>query len=212
MIAHLRGTLLYSEGNKVVIDVGGVGYVALVTASALSLVGREGEPISVHTFLHVREDIFALYGFSTRQELAAFELLIGVTGVGPKVALAILSAMDSGSLAHAVSVGDTKTLVKAPGLGPKTAQRLVLELRDKMAHLAVGPVGASGTSANLAKLSRTSAERFEDDIVEALVALGYTRKDAERASRSVAESADPSAMPSTADGLKKALNLLTGNG
>lgn len=210
MIGYLRGNVLYSEGNRVVVDVGGVGYVAHLTASALSLVGDEGSPVAIYTHTYVRDDIFALYGFSTRQEMAAFELLLSVSGVGPKVALAILSAMDAGSLAHAISVGDTRTLVKAPGLGPKTAQRLVLELRDKMAPLAVDfsrtPVGVP-----TARKPRTTMEQFETDLLEALVSLGYSRKDAERVSHQVADAADSSAMPTTATGLKTALNILTGN-
>jgi Holliday junction DNA helicase RuvA len=174
-------------------------------------VGAEGSDISLHTHLQVREDDLSLYGFSSRQELSAFELLLSVSGVGPKVGLAILSAMDAGSLAHAVSIGDTRTLVKAPGLGPKTAQRLVLELKDKMAPLAYEYVSQNGKGTIPPIPTRTTLEQFEDDILEALVSLGYNRKDAERAARYVSEN-KAGEITSTAQGVKAALNVLTGNG
>jgi Holliday junction DNA helicase RuvA len=209
LIGRLRGQLAHVEGNTVIVDVGGVGYRAMVPVSALTELGGIDSPVTLHTHTYVREDELSLYGFTTPEQLKAFGILISVTGVGPKVALAILSGMDVGSLAHAVSVGDTRTLIKAPGLGPKTAQRLVLELKDKMAALVIaGPRGTTPTRGAAPVLS--SPDQLKADIIDALVGLGYNRKDAERAADRVESETEGEPLTS-AQALKEALNVLTGN-
>jgi holliday junction DNA helicase RuvA len=208
MIARLNGTLAYSEGNVLIVDVGGVGYRVTVPVSVLSDIGSVGSPAVLFTHTYVREDDLSLYGFSTHEQLKAFEILIGVSGVGPKVAMGVLSAIDVGSLAHAVSIGDTRTLIKIPGLGLKTAQRLVLELRDKMANLSF-TTRAAGQSPKPDQTPVAPAEQFLSDIVDALVGLGYNRKDSERAADVVIR--ESATELSSANALREALNVLTGN-
>ena len=207
MIARLSGTLALMEGNLLIVDVAGVGYRVMTPVGSLGEIGAVGAPVTLFTHMSVREDDISLYGFTTHEQLKAFEILIGVTGIGPKVAMAILSSLDVGSLAHAVTIGDTRTLSKAPGLGPKTAQRLVLELRDKFGGLAAS---APGTAPKAGQRAVPPAEQFTADIVDALVGLGYNRKDAERAADRVIGESEGETL-STATVLKEALNVLTGN-
>ena len=213
MIRRLNGTLALAEGNVLIVDVNGVGYQVTVPFNVLSDLGGDNSPIMLFTHLVVREDELSLYGFSEHDQLKAFELLISVTGVGPKVALAILSAMDVGSLAHAISVGDTRSLAKAPGLGPKTAQRLALELAGKMDTLALAAreAQAAETTGKAKRPLVQTATQFESDIVDALVGLGYNRKDADRAAATVLADYPPSERPTSAKALREALNVLTGN-
>jgi Holliday junction DNA helicase RuvA len=208
MIARLSGSLAYSEGNILIVDVAGVGYRVTVPVSVLGELGGIGSQVVLFTHTYVREDELSLYGFSGHDQLKAFEILIGVSGIGPKVAMGVLSAIDVASLAHAVSVGDTRTLVKIPGLGPKTAQRLVLELRDKMAGLALTS-RVLGTPVKGGQPALAPAEQFQVDIVDALVGLGYSRKDSERAADIVLREAAGDI--TSANALREALNVLTGN-
>ncbi len=209
MIARLSGKIAHIEANVVIVDVNGVGYKVSAPVSSLMEIGSVGDAVVMHTHTYVREDELSLYGFTQPEQLKAFELLIGVTGIGPKVALAILSAMDAGSLAHAVSVGDTRTLVKVPGLGPKTAQRLVLELSDKMASLSFSTRAAMPVKSGQPKLN--ASDQFFADIVEGLVGLGYNRKDSERAADRVIRESEPGETLTSAKALREALNVLTGN-
>ncbi len=213
MIRRLNGTLALAEGNVLIVDVNGVGYQVTVPFNVLNDLGGDNSPITLFTHLVVREDELSLYGFSEHDQLKAFELLISVTGVGPKVALAILSAMDVGSLAHAISVGDTRSLAKAPGLGPKTAQRLALELAGKMDTLALAAreAQAAETTGKPKRQLVQTATQFESDIVDALVGLGYNRKDADRAAATVLADYPPNERPTSAKALREALNVLTGN-
>ena len=208
MIARLSGSLAHVEGTVLILDVGGVGYRVTVPVSVLSEIGNIGAPTALFTHTYVREDEIALYGFSDHDQLKAFEILIGVSGIGPKVAMAVLSAIDVPSLAQAVSVGDTRTLVRIPGLGLKTAQRLVLELRDKMAGLATAS-RAPDRRSPVGQTDRSGTEQFRADIVDALVGLGYSRKDSERAADIVIR--ESSEQLSSAGALREALNVLTGN-
>jgi Holliday junction DNA helicase RuvA len=206
MIAFLRGNLLRIEASYIILDVGGVGYKVSVPVSALTSLPPVGQPAELHIHTNVREDEIALYGFCRPEEQRVFELLIGVTGIGPKVALSILSALDVDTLSRAVASEDTKTLIRIPGLGLKTAQRLVLELREKLAAFVlerkIGPLQQPA--------QKPPIDDLFGDVVEGLVNLGYNRNDARRATeRALKESATPGSMAAM---LRAALNILTGSG
>jgi len=205
MIAHLSGTLTRMESTFVVLDVGGVGYKVSVPVSVLTTFA-EGGQAALHIHTHVRAEEMSLYGFAEANDQRVFELLLGVTGIGPKVALSILSAMDSDTLARAVVGEDTKTLVRIPGLGLKTAQRLVLELRDKMSAL----LFERKVDASQAKSARSGPEDILDDVVDGLVNLGYNRSDARKAAEAALKASEDKSNIGLA--LRGALNILTGTG
>ena len=182
MIASLRGTLLEKGPTHCVIEAGGVGYwvqVSMHTAASLPDVGREA---SLRTRQVVREDAVQLFGFADADELRLFDLLIGVNGVGPRLAVAVLSGLRPQALARAIRDEHVAALVAIPGIGRKTAERLVVELRDKLEPLVVP--GASAAPRDGAVLPRN--QRLEDGVA-ALVALGYTAAQAQEAIRRVAE-------------------------
>ena len=164
MIAQLRGRVVARRLDGVVVDVGGVGYLVQATQRALDK-ARTGEEVALDTYLHVREDALQLYGFAEPAERELFELLLSVSGVGPKVALAILSNSTPGDLRRAIALEDETRFVAIPGIGKKTAQRIVLELKEKL-----GPVEV---------ISETPAEELVAR--DALVELGYSVPEAERA-------------------------------
>jgi len=206
MFAHFRGRVARVEANVVVLDVNGVGYRIAVPVTTLTQLPKIGEEafLNIHTL--VREDEISLYGFADLADQKIFELLIGVSGIGPKVALSILSALDAATLSRAVVGEDTKTLIRIPGLGIKTAQRLVLELKEKMAKFAL----EQQMDAQFAKLLKPSEPNIADDVVEGLVNLGYNRNDARRAAdRALKELTDKTNM---GDAFRLALNILTGVG
>ena len=132
MYSYIRGTLADVEENLVVIEAGGVGYNIYTTGQTLDYLPSIGEELKLYTYLQVREDAMQLYGFLTKDDLRVFKLLLGVSGIGPKGALAILSVMSTDDLRFAVLGEDAKMIAKAPGIGSKTAQRLILELKDKL--------------------------------------------------------------------------------
>ena len=142
MFYYLNGTVAHKEANLAVIDCGGVGYACRTTTNTLSLLNL-GEKAKLYTYLNTKEDAFDLYGFSTAEELNLFRLLIGVSGVGPKAGLAILSSNTPANLAMSIITGDERALTCAPGVGKKIAQRVILELKDKLAN---GQVAAAGES------------------------------------------------------------------
>jgi len=206
MFAHFRGRVSRIDANIVVLDVGGVGYRIAVPVTTLTQLPKIGEEafLNIHTL--VREDEISLYGFSAIDDQRVFELLIGVSGIGPKVALSILSALDAETLSRAVIAEDTKSLVRIPGLGIKTAQRLVLELKDKMAKFSME---LRADQQNL-KLLRPAEPDIFEDVVEGLVNLGYNRNDARRAAdRAIKEIPDKTNM---GDAFRASLNILTGVG
>jgi len=206
MFAHFRGRVARVEANVVVLDVNGVGYRIAVPVTTLTQLPKIGEEafLNIHTL--VREDEISLYGFADLADQKIFELLIGVSGIGPKVALSILSALDAATLSRAVVGEDTKTLIRIPGLGIKTAQRLVLELKEKMAKFAL----EQQMDAQFAKLLKPSEPDIADDVVEGLVNLGYNRNDARRAAdRALKELGDKTNM---GDAFRLSLNILTGVG
>ena len=173
MIAHLRGRLLEKHPNRIVVDVAGVGYDVFVPLSTFYGLGASGADIALRVHTHVREDALALYGFATLLEQELFERLIGISGIGPKVALAVLSGIEPQELVRSIERGDLGRLTAIPGVGKKTAERIVLELKDRLPRAEVVAVAAGET------LSEASAMR--DDVLSALVNLGYHRPLAEKA-------------------------------
>lgn len=171
MIGHLRGRLAAAAPERVLVDVGGVGYqvhVSLTTYSELDRAGV-GSEVALHVHTHVREDQLALYGFWTARELELFERLIAVSGIGPRLAQVVLSGMAVDDLVAALAAGDLARLTRIPGVGKKTAERMVVELRDKLRELAREVAAPAGAAAS------------DDDLVAALENLGYKRSQAEKA-------------------------------
>jgi Holliday junction DNA helicase RuvA len=177
MIAQLTGLVVRSEGSSLVVDVNGVGYQVFVPATVLSALPAAGTKFTLITHLIVREDELTLYGFANQIEMSAFKILLGVSGVGPKVALALLSTLEVSDLARALSSSDTRAITKVPGVGPKLAQRLCLELGDKMAAFAFEQ--RTERAAAGAKTAQENAAY--EDVIEALVGFGYSRPDARKA-------------------------------
>ena len=205
MIAHLSGKLTRMESTFIVLDVGGVGYKVSVPVSVLTTFA-EGGQAALHIHMHVRAEEISLYGFAEANDQRVFELLLSVTGIGPKVALSILSAMDSDTLARAVVGEDTKTLVRIPGLGLKTAQRLVLELKDKMSAL----LFERKVDQSQVKSARPEPGDIVDDVVDGLVNLGYNRNDARKAAEAALKASEDKTNIGLA--LRASLNILTGTG
>ncbi len=172
MIARLSGTLLEKTPNRLVIDVAGVGYDVQVPLSTFYGIGDAGAPVELRIHTHVREDVIALYGFASVLEQNLFERLISISGIGPKLALAVLSGIDTTELVRAIRTQDVARLTKIPGIGKKTAERIGLELKDRLPHGVPGapePVRPSGT------------DERRDDLLSALTNLGYQRAAAEKA-------------------------------
>ena len=173
MYYSIKGTVLLTEANLVVIEAGGVGYQIHTSYPSARMV-RPGETARLYTHLQVREDAMDLYGFTTKQEKECFQLLIGISGVGPKAALAILSSVTPDQLALAVMAQDEKALTVAQGVGKKLAQRILLELKDKLAGSLDTPSG--NVSSGVVAMPAAGSEK--DDAIAALVQLGYSRGDA----------------------------------
>jgi holliday junction DNA helicase RuvA len=211
MISSVRGQVLSVSLDHAVIEVGGVGLAVRTTPATLAGL-RRGEQARLATTLVVREDSLTLFGFASDEAKELFELVQSVSGVGPKIALALLAVLDPEQLRRALSSGDTMTLTRAPGIGKKGAERLVLELRDK-----VGTGGTVGGSTATAMATAGSGAPgglvWRSQISEALVGLGFTAKQADDATAAVAADADD---PAVADGdvgvlLRRALGLLGRN-
>jgi Holliday junction DNA helicase RuvA len=178
MIAHVRGPVVSSTPESVVVDVAGVGYRCLVPTSTRSRLPGPGHEVLLHTSLQVREDSMTLFGFLTREEFDLFELLLRVDGIGPKVALGVLSASAPESVRRAIAFEDITALCRVPGIGKKTAQRLVLELKDKVG--AIGTGVAMGGDPGAAGASSVAGD-VHSEAMEALGALGYSRAEAAEA-------------------------------
>lgn len=197
MIAFVRGTAVDMTENSVIVEAGGIGYEIYMTGTDLSRI-HMGEEVKIHTYFNVREDAMQLYGFRSKDDLQMFKLLLGVNGVGPKAALGVLAGITADELRFAILSDDVKTLSKAPGIGKKTAQKLILELKDKMKlEDAFELKLAHEQEKAVAGLGEISDGRQE--AVEALVALGYSSTDALRAVRKVTDVA-----PDDVEGLLKA--------
>lgn len=172
MIYNVRGTLTYTDINYAVVECGGVGFKCFVSMTTLKELPPLGKEANLYTYLAVREDAMDLFGFATQQELDAFKLLITVSGVGPKAAMAVLSVLPPDRLSIAVSSGDVKSIQSAQGVGKKTAERIVLELKDKM--LGIAPSNAAAVQSIQAVASNSDAQ----EAVEVLVSLGFNQSDA----------------------------------
>jgi Holliday junction DNA helicase RuvA len=170
MIAHLRGTLLAKHPNQAIVETHGVGYDVVITVPTFSELPAAGVEVALHIHTHVREDALSLYGFLRLAEKHLFEKLLTVSGIGPKLAITILSGMPADEMVGAIRGNDIARLTRIPGIGKKTAERMVLELRDKLP----APTGA-------AEASMTAASPMEEDVLSALVNLGYQRVAAEKA-------------------------------
>lgn len=183
MIAHLRGTLLEKHPHSVIVDVSGVGYEVLIPVSAYSSLPETGAEVRLHIHTHVREDALLLFGFLSAADKSLFEKLITVSGVGPKLAITTLGGLTAPDLAAAIRSGSLETLTRIPGVGKKTAERLVLELRDKLELL---PGASKAAAAPKSAFSET-----EEDVISALANFGASRASAEAAlakARSATES------------------------
>jgi Holliday junction DNA helicase RuvA len=189
VIASLRGTLAGKEGGLCVVEAGGVGYLVQVSSHTAAALPERDEPVFLHTHQVVREDALMLFGFAELQERRLFELLITVSGIGPKVALAVLSGLKPPSLARAIRDENIAVLVAIPGVGRKTAERLVVELRDRLDVLAAAGASASPTGPEPATGVLPRSERYED-AVAALVHLGYSASQAQEAVRRVSGGED----------------------
>ncbi|MBI2842546.1 MAG: Holliday junction branch migration protein RuvA [Armatimonadetes bacterium] len=199
MIAHVIGELSVVEADHVVIDVGGIGYKVYAPLSVIAELPKPGAKLKLFTYTHVKEDAITLYGFADTEQQNTFELLLTVTGVGPKVALNILSVLPVESIVEAISRDDYLSLNRVPGVGNKMAQRIVLELKEKMATLAW---------VERAKKAAAPAEHaVVQDVVEGLVALGYDRQAARRAAEQAISSATDK--KDTSEVLRLALKRLT---
>jgi Holliday junction DNA helicase RuvA len=174
MIAFLRGRVHDKQPNRVIVDVGGIGYDVHVPLSTFYNLGDEGAEVSLRVHTHVREDALQLYGFLTELERQVFERLIAISGIGPKLAIVVLSGMEPRELVTAVQRADVARLTTIPGIGKKTAERIVLELKDRLTQIAVP--AAPGAAA-----PESSADQLRFDLLSALLNLGYHRQQAEKA-------------------------------
>jgi holliday junction DNA helicase RuvA len=197
VIASLRGNILEKHPNRIVVDVNGVGYEVFVPLSTFYGLGDAGSAIAVRIHTHVRDDALLLYGFATLLEQELFERLISVSGIGPKVALAVLSGIEPLDLIRAIERGDLARLTAIPGVGKKTAERIVLELKDRLPRPQAVAI-AAGEAASDDRIVR-------DEVVSALVNLGYHRPLAEKAADAALKTIGPSSDRGFERTLKQAL-------
>ena len=197
MIAHLRGSILEKHPNRIVIDVNGVGYDVFVPLSTFYGLGDPGAGIALRIHTHVREEAFVLYGFATLLEQELFERLIGVSGIGPKLALAVLSGIEPQDFIRAIERGDLARLTAIPGVGKKTSERIVLELKDRL------PRGQVADA--LGGVEAAAGPALRGDVVSALVNLGYHRPLAEKAAEAAIKTIGSGADAGFERALKQAL-------
>jgi Holliday junction DNA helicase RuvA len=200
MTASLRGTLVDKTPNRLIVDVAGVGYDVQVPLSTFYVIGEAGSTVSLRIHTHVREDALALFGFASAIELDLFERLIAISGIGPKLALAVLSGIEPADLIKAIRLQDVARLTAIPGIGKKTAERIGLEMKDRLpaAVLPAGPSPGRGTA----------AEQLRDDLLSALMNLGYQRQAAEKA---IGKALDATPGAGFEDALKATLRQLMKN-
>ncbi len=172
MFYYLKGRAEVIDLTSAVVDCGGVGYLVYTTTSTLGKISASGGEMTLYTYVSVREDAFEIYGFADKGELAAFKLLIGVSGIGPKAGLSILSTLSPKNLSAAIMAGDAKSISRAPGVGAKTAARVILELKDKIAkEPEIDTSDVQGVPTFINDESRAK----QGDVADTLLALGYTR-------------------------------------
>lgn len=196
MISFIKGELNYIGNNFIILETGNIGYEIMVPQSVIVDLPKVGEEAKIHTYMYVREDAINLYGFITRDDLEIFKLLITVSGIGPKGAIGILSGLSTDELKYAILADDVKTITKAPGIGHKTAQKLIIELRDKLTIEEV-------FSQDKERTTTTSGNDNVGEAAQALVALGYTSTEATRAVRAVQIEEDASVEDLIKAALKK---------
>jgi Holliday junction DNA helicase RuvA len=182
MIAHLRGTIFEKHPNEVIVEAAGVGYAVQIPISTYTALPEVGVTVALRIHTHVREDAFLLFGFTTAEEKFVFERLITVSGIGPKLAITVLSGLPTSDLVAAIRGGDLPRLVRIPGVGKKTAERMVLELKDKL-----GPAGAPELAGSPAPPGVPVISGLEGDVLSALQNLGCSRQAAEEAVRKAKE-------------------------
>lgn len=198
MIYSVRGKLTHIENNLAVVECAGVGYAVRTSAVTISRLLGMGEETTLYTYLHITENGIDLFGFSDQGELNCFKMLLGVTRVGPRAALSVLSSVTAEQFALAVASGDAKTLSRAPGLGMKTAQRIILELKDKISK------EQAAASISMPEIPMAASSSNAGEAINALVVLGYTQSEA----ASVVTKLDPEL--SVEDMIKKGLQKLAG--
>ncbi len=184
MVSYIKGLLEEKNADHIVIDTAGIGYNIIVPTTAIAEMPARGESVKIYTYLHVREDAMILYGFLTKEDRETFRLLITVNGIGPKGAIGILSGLSTYDLKIAIMNNDVKSICLAPGIGKKTAQKLILELKDKLkledySEMIGHQISDQSLSANVQSLS------IKDEAVEALVSLGYSSNEAIRAVKGI---------------------------
>ncbi|HMV51266.1 MAG TPA: Holliday junction branch migration protein RuvA [Blastocatellia bacterium] len=202
MIAHITGKLIHKQPNSVIVDVGGVGYELTVPLSTFYDLGEPGTDVSLRVHTHVREDALQLFGFRTDREKKLFLLLLTVSGIGPKLAVTALSGLSAEELVQALRAGNLAKLVAIPGVGKKTAERMLLELKDKAA--AILPPGLEEASSLGGAVAQTG-EAMRNDVISALVNLGYQQSAAEKAVNAVLKETPDANFTAT---LKQALRRL----
>ena len=201
MIGYVKGTLADIREDGVTIDWNGMGIQIQLSAGFLCELPNIGSEIKIYTYTHVREDAFLLYGFRSKDELELFILLIGVSGIGPKGGLALLSVLSANDLRFAIYAGDAKTIARAPGIGKKTAERLVLELKDK---ISIDESYGEELPQEMTGAALEESRRNRKDAIEALTALGYSSTEAAKAVKNV----NPTEDMDIEDILKSALKFL----
>lgn len=200
MIAFVKGNLADVESDRVIIDVGGIGYNVFVSSYTIGRLPLEGNVVKLYTYLNVKEDLMQLYGFLTKDELRIFKLLIAVNGIGPKGGLGILSYLTPDDLRFAVMANDVKAISAAPGIGKKTAEKLILELKDQLGTIET----TEAVDAERIIGNSTPSKEMQTEAVQALVALGYGSTEALRAVTNVMTDQEES----VEEILKKALKFL----
>ena len=182
MITYIRGELVAIEEDKAIVDVNGVGYGIFMPGTAMNYLPPIGEEVKLHTYMNVREDAMQLFGFLTRDDLKVFKLVIGVSGIGPKGGLSILSKLSPDELRFAVMANDAKAISAAPGIGKKTAEKLIIELKDK---LSIEDVLERGESDSSMAVAASASNGAQTEAIQALVALGYGNAEAVKAVKKV---------------------------
>ena len=186
MISFIKGYVAETTENSVILETDSIGYEIFMTGTAIEETSRMQDKIKIYTYFHVREDTMQLYGFLSRDDLEMFRLLLNVNGIGPKAAMGVLAAITADELRFAVLSDDVKTISRAPGIGKKTAQKLILELKDKLKLENAFEKKLDHQEENLS-LADTSLRDSRQEAVEALIALGYSSTNALRAVRQVSE-------------------------
>ncbi|MBR5047419.1 MAG: Holliday junction branch migration protein RuvA [Eubacterium sp.] len=202
MIAFIKGTVAYVDSEGVIVDNHGIGYQVKTPSSIVGKVSA-GDEVKLFTHLYVREDMLALYGFISKEELHTFQVLLGVNGIGPKAALSVLSTMTVSELYYAVFSEDTKSISKTPGIGPKGARRMIMELKDKLSMEEIGGQVSSDPAVSAAVPDTDSIS----DAMEAMVALGYSNGEAYRAVHGVKGASDMDADRLLKEALKIILTM-----